>query len=499
MYISDFTNGTQTLQGKVGSLAINANDVLELNHFGRLYTAAVSDYAASGNVGNAIVAATTVGVSCVVDARKAVIKNPVDGSVFIGSLVSIAPTLFKFSTAGALLGNVTLDVGGENIILQLLTNGNVLAVWGTAAGTLSFSVWDTNLNNVVPLTVVASGTTLITAYFDALALSGGGFALAYGLSTGATLAIYTNTGGVTAAPATVSGTPTAGIATKLCQQSGGNLAIAISSTAASHAAGHAIYSVAGVMILAYTNLSAGSNSAQMYPEISAIANYYCVAGYDGTNSVAYVLNNAGTLQGAPFSFASSVTTSSVYQLLNDGTNFEFITRSGGVTALVFIPTTGTGYVTTLLGSIASGPIAAFYEHESIILEDNGVVNVLSLSASGSASIVLTFSLAAAFGTPAWITALPVGDFAFLVFNLTATAGAATYAIYKYMDTAIVGISQSTIAAGNSGAIVNYSMGPGGFQCNAVTGTIGKSFDHSATNIIGNKGTILGNSVSLKGI
>ncbi len=504
-YLSDFLKNGSTLSGKAGSLAINANDLLLLNQQGQLYSANVSDYAAVGNSGVAIIAATTVNAASVaISARKEVFINPLDASIFIVAPSSGGLSIYKYSSAGTLLESLLIDISSTgNVIVSQLSNGNLVIGWGADTGSLVFTITDVNLSIIVTkVTVVAA--SLLGQAFDLIPLSGGGFAISYGLSTGVYSAIYTNAGGVTYAPTLIAGTPTAGMAVKMAQLSNGNIAIAINSSVASNAIGHAIMSVTGTSVLAYTALSATTGTAYFYPEIQIVNGFYCVAGWAGATAatcVAYVLNNAGVLQGAPYSIAASgITLSSLYKLLSDGTNFEFLCRSGTSQAIAFIPITGTGYVTTTLAALAGAPIDAFFDNRGFLVYSEGSATwVLEVLASGVVMLLYSLTAMTGLGTFNYITVKPTGDFSLLILILDATAGATIFGVQKYMNTAIVGVAQSTIAAGNAGTNVSYSMGPGGYPCNQVLGTVGKGFDHSATNIVGNKGTMLGGGISLKGI
>jgi len=89
------------------------------------------------------------------------------------------------------------------------------------------------------------------------------------------------------------------------------------------------------------------------------------------------------------------------------------------------------------------------------------------------------------------------DFSIIAVTISA------FSIQKYLPMSIMGVSQQSIAAGNTGTNVLYSHGGGagknGYPCNSILGTVGKSFDHSAATIVGNKGTLLGSSVALEGV
>ncbi len=500
------------MQGKAGAAAITSNDLLTLNQFGQLHTAQVSDYAAVSASGASAVAAITVSsYAPTLISRKETFISPVDGSVFVVSTASggaYGAVVSKFSAAGALIGSISLEnqtYTSQSFIISQLSNGNLVVSWSTTGtATLNFAIIDINLLVVVSKTVIS--TAIADPHYDQIPLSGGGFAVIFtGTADGrGYLAIYNNTGAVTSAVSAISGGPTSYACAAMAQLSNGNIAIAINSMTASRALGHAICSAAGASVLAYTVLDSASSSvgAYAYPRISALPGFYCCSTYDGANCVTYVLNNAGTLQGGALTQAStnnSTANTQLSQLINDGTGFWLVSRSQAPDIFVtYIPTSGTGFVTTDTG-IATASVVnidCFIERGFLVMHVNpSSIYVYKINATFNIYGLNTIALGAApFSVASAIKA--TGDFTvMLVTNTTTTS----WGIVKYMNTAIVDIAQSSIAAGNAGTLLNYSEGPGGFLCNTLLGSVGKAFDNSATTIIGNKGTMLGNSVTLKGI
>lgn len=499
MLLSDVLKGGQTLQGKAGPLAINANDLLLTNSNGQLCTVAVSDYAAVANAGAAIVAATTVSsYAAVMSCRKEVFVNPADSSIIVAADTSAGLILCKYSGTGALLGSVSFSTASPgNVAIVQLSNGNLAIFWGTAAGSLSFAIIDTNLDIIVGSTVIVPGTALINAYFDVIALSGGGFAVSYSQSGGVYLAIYTNTGAVTSAGTLIASSPTTTPASRLTQLSSGNIAVAVASTASSDSLGYSIFSAAGASVVGYTILDTTANSEGiMYPAIATVSGYFCVGGVDGdgTRAVAYVMSNAGVLQGSPYAYAIGGSASTFYKMVTDGTNFEFVVSG----YIAFIPVTGSGYVTT--SAYTAQPMDAVYDRGFIVVTINSTVYAFQILSNGGAQPVASFSLSG-FSASTIMTAKAVGDFAVLILGLSSSG--TLFAIEKYLNASIVGVSQQAVAAGNAGTLVSYAHGGGtgrnGYPCNPILGTVGKGFNHSGSNIVGNTGTMLGNSVALEGI
>lgn len=466
-----------TAQAATSAFAINSGDLVEMMN-NQIYSAKVIDYAVVPTAGAQIVPNTQValtGVPPSATQRADAMISTVDGSIFC-SYATVATTgnmaVAKYSAGGTLLGTVTLDTANAmpfNPRLLQLSNNNIAALWQLTGGVLAFAIIDQNLQVITAKTNV---DTPNANQFGACALSGGGFAVAYGKAAGVQLAVYTNTGGVTSAAATIAGTPIAGASVRMGQLSSGNIAIAISATTAAKALGHAVFSVLGVAVAAYAVLDAATCGTANYPELSIMTGFYACAFGDATNRVAYVLNNAGALQGAGFTTADTTVTAASSNLMNDGTAF-WLVYNGSVTAqgLVYIPTTGTNYVSSALaGASFAAPFAAFLDKNNLVMLYSTVIAAWTLNASsGNATRAQTYTgpTATAVGT-----AMAGGDFA--VVAQTANTSA-FLSVYKYANAPIVGVSQQSVAAGNAGTAINVSTGPGTYPINTLFGTGGKTF------------------------
>ena len=496
MFTSDFLNNGSTLAGNSGNLAINSGDLLLLNAAGQLYSVDVSDYASVGNSGAQCIPVTVAGSTYFSNVtRKEVSINSIDASIFILAPTSGNLNVQKYSSSGLLLASASTAYGavpGAGIIEQL-SNGNFVALYGVAASTLTFSIYDQYLDLIAGPTNVTATLPSGGTYFDMIALSGGGFAISYGLSGGVYLAIYTNVGGVTSASTLVTGSPTANIAIRMAQLSNNNIAIAISSSTASKALGHAIFSVSGSSVLGYTVLDSATSTGVRYPEISALPSYYCIAVNDTTNDIAYVINNAGTIQGSPYSSAQG---GIALSLFNDGSNFELIT--GSTKNFIFIPVSGTNYIASNVIYGGGQPSVSYDNKGYFVIGSSTDFTVYQISSTGIPLFVSQINILAGM-LGGQVVAKLLGDFAVFLYESNSTQNGTAFCAQKYLNTAIVGISQTTLPAANPNTIIPYSMGPGGYPCNPILGSVGKSFDNSTSNIAGNKGTILGNSVALTGI
>jgi hypothetical protein len=495
MFLSDILKGGQSLRGKAGAAAINAGNLLQIDSFGNLSSVVTADYAATANTGGNPIASTTSGsVAESNSTNNTIFQNPVDGSIYVCGLTASTLQLAKYSAAGALLGTVVLAGGGTYLSVRQLSNGNLVVTWGVNTAGIYFAIVDTSLNIIVPQTTIGSSTSTDGSSV-CVPLSGGGFAVLYATNTGAMLAIYSNAGVVVLAASGVAGSPASVSYKLMVQLSNGNLVIVLSKGTSTYQVVQTIVSPTGAVVLATTVVYTGTATTE--PWLSQLNGFYAIATYDpGVSSYllnAYIYNNTGTLQGANFSVG---TNQGAANLGNDGTAFVLTyTYSGGGTggAAVYLPTTGTNYVSATLKS--SGTVSGNVLYDSTTqLYLLGSAGVYQKTASNTFNIV-GGGTSINVGTEQYVC----GDYCFLWYNYSSYS----FGVTKYLNTAIVGVSQQTLAAGNAGTLVAFSHGGGagknGYPTNQILGTVGKSFDHSATNIVGNKGTILGNCVALEGI
>ena len=505
MNASDTIKNGATLWAPSGLPAIAINDlVLASGYPAQLYTVKVADFAAVSAAGTACIPTTTASSGATTSSqRRDILQSQVDGSIFVlaaDTSGGFGLQVLKYTAGGALVDTLVLDstsgVSASNPCMSLLSTGNICVVWPGASNLLAFEIFDQNFNIIAAKTTIAAAPANV--FFNSIPLSAGGFAVAYPASTGVFLAIYSNTGAVVSAPALMASTPVGGLAVKMVQQSGGNIAFAINSSASGKALGHAIYSVTGTLVLGYTVLDSATSSGSQYPEIAELTGFYCCALYsDGTNCAVYVLNNAGAVQGSAFATASATPASNMLKILNDGTAFWVcIFGVGGLS--VYAPTSGAGYVSSAMSAITGySAFDAFIEHNMIVVA-GGTANILfNMESNGTVRFKATVAAGLASGVTN-VCAIPGGDFTVIASGAVSGTGT-VFDAFKYATTSIFGISQAAVAAGVGGTIVPCNEGPGGYSCNPMLGTSGKAFDHSGSTMVGNKGTLFGNSVALKGI
>lgn len=498
----------QLLQGVAGPGAINANDLIQLNIGGQLSSVKVSDYAATANAGSFAVAVTqTTAAGWGTDtSHKHALVNPADGSFYVVDTTQTNNTfvqLLKYAYNGALIGSV--QVANDQLAnapqIDMLSNGNVVVAWGTVTGTaIKYAIYDANLNVVKVATSFATYNANPGPNLSLLALSGGGFALSWtSAAAGVLIAVLTNAGGTTLAATSVAGVPAQnsgtnlGAWTRLANLSNGNIAMALYDGKL-NSLGYAIFTAAGAVATPYTVVAtAGSNVASWCPEISVMAGFFAVsspAANSSTTILAGVISTAGVLQGAAYTAGGSGAS-----LTNDGANFWLFTSVSTTNSIVKLPTSGTGYTafTQAIGSLT--PSALSYDNGYLIgVTGSGTIFAAQIS-NGTPNQMRTFS-----GFPIGRMVIPVGDACVLVVGYSNTGGfPGQFAIAKYADAAIAGVAQSSVAAGNAGAVVSYAIGPAGYPINPIMGKVGKAFDNSATNVIGNKGVMMGLGVTLRGI
>lgn len=493
--LSSIIKNGQTLQAQAGPLAIAAGDLtLMAASLKQAFAAKVSDYAAVGAQGNAVVATTSFGYikSSYLNWRKAVLINAADGAIFAAGAYSNGTygeglNVTKYSTLGVLIAQVTLDVTASQTtaatIVQL-SNGNLAVTWGI--GVLHyFAILDQNLNVIVAKTstgIIGGGNNSYLP--DTLALSGGGFIVSgqLGNSDNTSFVIYSNAGAVTKALTSITNSPAAGsgVYSKLVQLANGNIVIALSALTGAKFLGFAIYDPTGTVKVAYTAVNTTASTFAQPPDISVIGNIFCLCWNDDTNATAYVYSNAaGTtavLQGGAYSVANASPVNVSLKMLNDGVGFWFIYSvvTTSKAAIAYIPVTGTNFVTTTTtaayaGSATSMAVDACFDHGLLITATVGAngVNVFSpdsTSHSAGPIVSFTYSLRSAIGQ-----LIASNDFSIL------EASQYQLCVQKYLSTFILGIAQQAVAAGNAGTLFPINSGPGSYPTNHIAGSPGVTF------------------------
>lgn len=513
----------------IAGATIAQNDLVQLGPNGKAYPVQCTDNAAVTNVSygtqqnstatGQIIGATQVeAVQSQAQSRHALLQGD-DGSVFTFSRGSGSyQSLSKYSAAGALLGNVQLDVGVSNNSysnhhLFRLSNGNICVV--AHDGTTSrvrFAIFTQSLVQVLALTSIPEDAVAADVYFSACALSGGGFAIVYRQNANSLLSrlvTYDNAGTVSLIPTTIwTRTGTTGTQYhRMAQLSSGDLVIAVSSanTVSSIGLFHGIVTTAGVSVKAFTNLDPASSA--VIPELSVMTGYYAIGRHNGLNNTAYVFGNTGLQQGAGFSGTNgNGADSAKSKLINDGTAFWLIwpRSSDSKEVLTKLPTAGIGYVTT---DITTSGTSNYNLTLDAFIENGMIFGISQVSGAQPAFWVVSLAtqqlfaasstkISGAGGTPdGYIRAIPGGDFSFITLFGYSTTASTQFHVGKYANTAVMGVAQTGGAADGLTSIAGVA---GGYAANYIKGSPSKSFDHSAANIMGNKGAIMNYGAVLKG-
>lgn len=109
--------------------------------------------------------------------------------------------------------------------------------------------------------------------------------------------------------------------------------------------------------------------------------------------------------------------------------------------------------------------------------------------------VTLFGVAPSSGNGSYPRVASGGDRSFIAMYDYASSAATNLFVGKYAKTAIIGVAQNSAAADTS--VKLYSQA-GAYETNEIAGTP-SAFDHSINSVVGNKGSILPFSVTLKGI
>jgi len=528
MRISDFFAGAgaagNTFNLTTGAV-LSQNDLVEMGPDGRGYPATCLDYAAfvgptTSPTTAALPITSLIGYQTAKMRLPKLAINPVDASIYALTSNSAGPSLgaavLRYTCAGLLLGKVTLSTAASQMTasrLLQLGNGNFAAVFEFGQQ-LSYTIFDPDFKIIqaaTPIEAVSSG-----AAWEAITLSGGGFAISYQQSANAALqrlAIYNNAGVAVVAPTTIqTWTGTTGLVhTSMVELSNGSIAIGCNSFyATTQGLYHGIWSSAGAPVQAFANLdtAVSGGGAAMIPEMSALAGYYAVTRPTATNQKGWVFNNVGALQGAPFSSATTpYPGNNGTKVVNDGSTFYLIWgQNDGTTQFTKMPVAGTGYSTMNVSVSFACPgntfgIDAFCERGLVVAVISGggtatlkygVVTVAGQPYLNQLSLTATMSA----GTPDARIA-PAGDYCFAAFFQDPGASNQFIMVPKYAKSSILGVCA---AATPQGAAAPIAQNIGSYPINNLPGSSPKLFDHTTgASMYGNKGVLLNAGVILKGM
>ena len=515
------SNG-KTFQLKAG-MQILAGDVVEIGPDGKGYQAICTDYAAVTNCtyGTAqtstatgrIFAETTVNSSDFGFFHRKFTVQTSDGGILVASPNGASQQglkVTKYSANGVLVGSITLSSTPstlESPMIIALENDR-FAVFSELSSYAYYAVIDKNLK-VIKANAAAHGASTPTKYdYDACSLVGGGFALCVRDNNDTQkIKTFDADGTVVLAATTIQAWTGAANAVKTFIQrlSNDNLLVVCNSQySTTTGLYHGIYQPDGTPVLAMTNIQTAGGASDML-DVENLYGYYGIVLCDGTDTKAWVHSVAGGLQGTPYSIAntSSGNTKSV-AIVASSTEFfaTFPLATDSTRRIVKVPTSGTGY--TIANCTVTSP-ASNYSAVMDAFYDNGFVVGFTI-VTGAKDFFWVYDIAsdglrAAVGTEFGLTgnngygpcAIPGGDYSF-IYTCDSTATLILSA-GKYANTSVIGVAAASAA---SDSYCNIKQDAGAYAVTALKGSPSVSFDHSAANIVGNRGTLLNNGAVLKG-
>lgn len=486
---------TMTFKAVAGA-DIKADDALLITRMGLVVPAKTVEYAGYRSDVN-----FSGGTGYNSKRRHQVVVDPKTGDVyFVGAMGLNAGNpngiyISRVTPRAAMNDIVTVfdDPGTLNAAkLFWLSNGNLCVVWDTGTDKFHFAIYTKDLIPVVAPTII--GALGLSGYFDAIPLAAGGFAVCYIAGTDQKLAIFGNDGIQTGATVTVNawgaGASNYQIRCSLAQLSSGAIAIAcIAPNDLNKGVWAGVRSAAGALISAMARIyqPPGAQS-EINPEIAAVDGFFAVASTDTANTKLWVFNNAGVLQGAPFT--SNVGNGAVahsIKLLPDGADFVLVGQrsvdlSRVAWTLTRAKTTGADYRATDVISLGNYKISNINSIDAFI--DRGLLVVAQNRTS------VTVNLAD--NTVVWeggnwfsssyggIAIAPWGDF-----MAVALVNNGTSQMYgggrNFMPSAIAGVAAEDAA---KGAEVTVKSGVGFYKINpcragVIYGAV--NFDRTSNN------------------
>jgi len=432
-----------------------------------------------------------------------------DGCVYTGNSANSDAgfKINKYSPTGTLIGTVSLSTVDTlySPQLEFLPNGNIVAVWAAAGQKLNHAIVDPDLKVVKAAATIGNGPYGLIFGFAILA--GGGYAVCYDdcvTNTQQKFATFDNTGNAVVAPMTVFNKGTAGGCYTLMRQlSNGNLVIGISHPAANPGQAYAVITPAGAIVKALTTQEAYAQ--QGWIELDVMGDYFCFAMRNaGTGLTVITCNNAGVVQNTT-QLNASAGFSGYVKVLNDGAKFIVLYHNASALKRTDVPATG--------GTIATVTFAssnAIYNLSFDAFLDDDLLVVVSQSSAASAnqysvwrSDGTSVRAPTTFGTGAGTTgghclgAIKGELFSFIAAWNNVNAGEQRMQSVKWADSAIIGV---TAAAAAKGSLVSIAPNAGAYTITTIKLNASPfAFDHTATNIPGNKGSMMSNGVILKGI
>ncbi|MDD5175755.1 MAG: hypothetical protein PHQ05_04960 [Sterolibacterium sp.] len=278
-----------------------------------------------------------------------------------------------------------IDATGFVVSLCALTGGGfALAFFRNVAPWFQYAVYDNTGAVVKALTTVNAATTAAGGYVSAVALSNGGFALAYYASTaGYKFVIYNSAGTIVANHTTIDAAASGYVtAASFTAAQGGGFVVAYSTVAA------------GTKVVKYTNAGAVAVAAQAtgggnsgYSNVCVLAGGgYATVTINGSFKVA-VFNAAGAQQGATLSIGTAMTaTWPMIAALSSGDVAVASTGTTGNTVLAYVSgTTGT-LLKSVLYSVLSLAVGSSAVLSMLPIKQGGVSIMANIGGTGVSAV-----------------------------------------------------------------------------------------------------------------
>jgi hypothetical protein len=393
-----------------------------------------------------------------------------------------------------------------------LANGN-MAFSAIANGNMQHMVLDPNLVPVLPLTTIETANAT-ASHHRMIPLAGGGYALSYARATPAQIrfAIYSNTGAAVLAPVTAytigSGTPQAQI--RLAQFASGNILLVFRFDVAGDFVRTAVYSGTGAVVQAAT-LYAPMNTLLTFPRAVTIGgNTACLAWAASSTGFAGIVNSSGAVVGTTLSLSPASNLDPPIVGF-DGTNFKVLSFFGAPLA-IRMTTFSTAGAAASATTVDNGrtPFSSWsgagVNIEWSYLDGEFLMHWGSTSLGGFSYLTrvkddASFEEVTQLGNDAGIPPaqlhppLPLMPGVALVTHGGALA-VWSFVVKRWRSAAIQGVA---LASATRGADVVVAALTGFLPTNEVVCPRPVAFNHNATSVLGQRGTLFPKGVALRGL
>lgn len=486
-------------------MAIQANDLLTIDEDGLAYPVTDAACVVNPNKDQSIIATTTPVASgsaasttnrpiLFADGTYMVLTEDTSNSRIYFSLYARGGTLLKQAFAAASSNNP--------VRWGRLSNGNI-AIFAVTTSVARAMVIAPDTSTVVAWTTLESAVSL-NSMPDLLCLSGGGFAVTWSIGSPAQIrfAIYSNTITTVLAPTTLSTAPSAATANSaiLRQFANGNIALFTRQATAGRELMLGIYTAAGVTVLALANWAPAAGAEQVPAQVAVLGNFMCAVWMPSGNVLtAAVINSSGVQQGTTYTLAAMVGT---FGAATDGTDFLILASSvtGNYANCIRLPTTGGANavnktLNSTLHSLSSGAGFLFVDNEWLVSYNVPSTSVTFVRVTLEGLVVAGGSISVSLSQ--YYHADPV-QYApgVAIFTHCNASSHNAFTVKRYRSAAIQGVAA---AAAARFATVQAVAANGTYQCNPIVCTTPTNFNHNATSVIGQRGTLYPRGVAFRGL